>query len=649
MTNVIQSSLAAGELAPSLHGAVDLAKYDAGLAICENCYVNYRGGVSNRTGTQFIGYAASNTQNVILIPFQFKTTQTYILEFSHLKMRVIKDGGFVLNSSYLITNIEGNVVSIGSVSIPPEEGGEGVTPPPIVVGDTVFLEGIKGIPDLNGVTAKVSAVAGINITLVKITGGPLTYTGTYIGGGTLTAYFSMATPYQQQHLFELKHVQSADVMTITHRAYVMRDLTREGHANWTIEEVIIGAKIDPPSSGFNYHATAPSLLGSTPTKPAYFSYVITSVTEDGEESIASYRLDTGPVTNISAEAGTITISWDGVEGADGYNIYKALPAIVREGSHPDEGIPVGVSYGFVGFVKGTQFHDTNILPDFSTSPPTHFDPFADGAIVRVKMRKLGTGYDQDTVGYTIITSTGSGAILEPVVNMNGKVTAALVLKQGENYRSDDTVVFTGGGTGDDQADAFLEVSPLTGNWPGSTAYFQQRRCYASSDNSPVTVWMSQPGLFDNFDIARPLKDDDSIKADLVSKQVNDIRFMIEMPGGLVTLTGGGNAWQISGGGQNEPISPLSILATPQAYSGCANVIPIVINYDILYVQAQGSAIRDLTYNFFTNIYQGEDISVVSNHMFAGFTIRQWAWAEEPQRLVWAIRQQDGILLITDLS
>ena len=96
--STMQPSFSGGELAPSLHARVDLAKYATGLKTCRNFIVQAHGGVANRPGTKFICETANSAKITRLIPFEFNTTQTYILEFGHLTMRVIKDGGQVLSS-----------------------------------------------------------------------------------------------------------------------------------------------------------------------------------------------------------------------------------------------------------------------------------------------------------------------------------------------------------------------------------------------------------------------------------------------------------------------------------------------------------------------------------------------------------------------
>lgn len=194
----------------------------------------------------------------------------------------------------------------------------------------------------------------------------------------------------------------------------------------------------------------------------------------------------------------------------------------------------------------------------------------------------------------------------------------------------------------------IHQNPFLGVNPQVSSYFQQRLCYANGGGDLVqTFWMSKTGAPYNFDISNPIQANDSITGELVSLEVNEIKSMVPMPSGLIMLTTKG-AWQVSGGGggvgnQGGPVTPTTMAATPQAYVGANDVPPIVINYDLIFVQAKGSIVRDLTYNIYANIYTGNDISILSNHLFYDHQILEWAYAEEPYKIIWAIRE-DGILL-----
>jgi hypothetical protein len=67
------------------------------------------------------------------------------------------------------------------------------------------------------------------------------------------------------------------------------------------------------------------------------------------------------------------------------------------------------------------------------------------------------------------------------------------------------------------------------------------------------------------------------------------------------------------------------------------------------VQAKGSIVRDLNYNFYSNIYTGGDITLNSSHLFNLFQIQEWCWAEEPFKLIWAVRTDGALLSCTFLK
>lgn len=178
--------------------------------------------------------------------------------------------------------------------------------------------------------------------------------------------------------------------------------------------------------------------------------------------------------------------------------------------------------------------------------------------------------------------------------------------------------------------------------PSCVAYFEQRRVFAGSRANPATFWMSKPGQFTNFDVSDPTQDDDAITAALYAQEVNAINALVPMTSGLVALTSGG-AYLITGGANDAAVTPSTVKAPPQAFSGAQALIPLRIGDHILYAQARGSAVRDLAFNFYSNNFTGTDISVLSGHLLEGRKIVQWAYAEEPSKLVWAVRD-DGVLL-----
>jgi hypothetical protein len=96
--SLIQPSFTGGELSPSLYGRVDLARYNNSLKTCRNFIAQQYGGAKNRAGTRFIFEVKDSSKRCRLIPFEFSTTQTYVLEFGNLYMRAHSNGAVVESS-----------------------------------------------------------------------------------------------------------------------------------------------------------------------------------------------------------------------------------------------------------------------------------------------------------------------------------------------------------------------------------------------------------------------------------------------------------------------------------------------------------------------------------------------------------------------
>ena len=619
-------------------------------------------------------------------------------------------------------------------------------------GDWVQFSDIVGMTGLNGKTCIVTGAATVgstttfNLTDLFGTAIDTTLYGTYVSGNAARVY-TLTTPWAAVDLPYLKYTQSADTMSLccvnpeTETEYPPYELVRNGLTNWTLTQTTFASSVAAPTG---LTATA----NNSTTKNTHYSYVVTAIDANGEESVASAAV---AVTNndIAVNAGSNVLTWTAVTAASSYNIYKATPSYNQD-------VAPGVLYGYCGSSSGPNFTDTNITADFTKVPPLARNPFAQGAITQVTVTAAGSGLTQSTVGYTMSTSTGSGFAGKPIVNTSGGLAGFYIANGGQGYVDGDSIAITGGtiaggyidfvdsglpsdgdtvtlnsivitfkttvtganqchigsdlahtilglvGIAASSTDTHLTVATytasatrititynssgaggnaytlaasvatvsgphLTGGGTGSSAtvaislgatshtypsvpgYFQQRRVYANTLNTPDTYYMSQPGAFTNFDSSIPTSDSDAITGTPWGQQINGIQSMIGMPSGLIMLSGSG-AWQITGAGNGPSITPANQAASPQAYNGCSAIIPpIAINYDILYVQAKGSIVRDLSYNFFTAVYTGTDMTVLSNHLFTGRTIASWAWAEEPYKVAWAVQDNGRLLSFTFLK
>ena len=633
----IQTALNGGELSPDLFGRTDLEKYRKSCSTLRNFFASYRGGAASRAGTKFVGVCAQGNQgNANNVPpprtiqFQFSATQGYVIEAGQNYFRFITDGAYITEAPMNITNIS----ALGVVSAANSYAN----------GHEVYLSGIQGMINLNNRSYILANVTGSTFTLVStVTGQPINVSGypAYISGGTAARIYAIPTPYAASDIALLKFVQSADVMSITHPSYPPYDLTRISNTNWTLTKTAFGSSLSSPNASNASQGCATTVLNF------WYQFVATAVGSTGQESVAS------PVAYVlscdqSLIAGSLTVNCASVENATSYNFYEGPVTFVpgTTGSTGTGSVVQGGLFGFVGTSFGPGIVLSNVTPDFTVTPPLHTNPFATSSLLSVNMTAQGSGYNNTATTATIVSPIGQNPVLIPVV-IGGAIVWTNVQDGGAGLTGGEAVTFIDATSSGSGATATPVVGPSSGTYPSCVAYFQQRRFYANTNNNPDTYYASQPGAFTNMDTSIPVVDSDAIIGSPWSQQVNGIQWMINMPGGLVILTGLG-AWQLSGGSGGfavaNAVTPASQVASPQAYNGVSPTVPpIVINYDILYVQERGSIVRNLSYNYFVNIYTGTDMTVLSNHLFTGYTISQWAWAEEPWKLVWTIRN-DGVLL-----
>lgn len=179
-----------------------------------------------------------------------------------------------------------------------------------------------------------------------------------------------------------------------------------------------------------------------------------------------------------------------------------------------------------------------------------------------------------------------------------------------------------------------------GEYPGAVTYYEQRRWFAGTTDAPQNIWATRSGTESNLTTSVPSQDDDSLQFRIASRQQNAIRHLLPLAD-LIALTVGGEFRIFADGAPN--ITPTSLSIKPQGYSGASNVQPALTSGSILFVQAQGSRIRELSYKWESSAYTSTDISILAPHLFNGYTVSDLAYCRAPVPTLWCVRN-DGTLL-----
>lgn len=409
------------------------------------------------------------------------------------------------------------------------------------------------------------------------------------GGLVLTTgdvIYELATPYADSDVFSLKFTQSADVMTIVHPSYPPKELRRYAHDNWQIVDV--------------------------ETKNGPFEDI------NVDESVTVYA---------SGTTGTITLTASSaIFGAEqvGKLFYLEQPAV--------DSVPVWETSKSTSINDirraDSNYYRANTAGKTGTLRPSHTEGMAwDGW--------GGTGDDDTGVQWEYLHS-GFGIARITAVSGDGlSATADVISRIPENAVGSDKASYKW---------ARYAWNSVNG-YPSTVVYYQQRLYFAASSAYPQTIWASRTGDYKDFGKSNPVQDDDRIVYTYAGRQVNEIRHLIDV-GSLVVLTSGGEF--VATGDQNKVLTPSSFSLSSQGSNGSSDVPPIAVSNIALFIQEKGSVVRDLAYSFDVDGFQGNDLTILANHLFQKRSIVDWSFCIVPFSSAFCVRDDGKLLVLTYL-
>jgi hypothetical protein len=607
MVKYTQPSFAGGEVSPAVSARVDLSKRAVAAERAENFIVEVTGGMKSRPGTRFIA-EAKGTGPTRLIPFEFNTEQTYILELGDQYMRFYTYGAQILDGAtpyeiatpYLAADLfdlefaqSGDVMTIVHPDYAPRELVRFAAtdwrlteitfapsqPPPTALsvtnnysqsgdisnitkanpavvtsnghglstGAELEITGVSGMTELNGNTYRIVA---IDVDKFRLEGVDSKNFSNYTGGGTWSVNGDL-----------LKYKVTANNRATFEESLSALSASSISISNITQDEPAVVTTSSPHELEYGDEIYIDGVAGMTELNDRRFLVAgVPSSTTIELMSTSRTLIDStvygaytsgGSIrtafvkTRATAQAWDNTTSWQPAADADTYNVYRA----------DDNGL-----FGFIGRVDITTFHDDFIEADTLDTAPIAANPFEEGP----------------------------------------------------------------------------------GFWPSTTGFFQQRQIYGNSRAFPNRLWMTQTGVFYNFATSTPLRDDDAIVATLSARRINEIRHLIPLSD-LVVLTTG-TEYRVKGAG-DAAFTPSTVNVKPQSYYGTTALRPIVAGEVALYM-APGNFIRELSYQFSEDKFIGRDITVLARHLLDRQEIVDWDFAPSPYDIVWLVRGDGTALSLT---
>lgn len=174
----------------------------------------------------------------------------------------------------------------------------------------------------------------------------------------------------------------------------------------------------------------------------------------------------------------------------------------------------------------------------------------------------------------------------------------------------------------------------TYGYPSCVTFFQDRLCFAANDRQPYMVWMSKTGDYFNFGTERvdgSLTDDSAVAISFITRK--DFRILHLMAHSDLLIMTEGNEWIINGA---EVVTPTNASPRVQTSRGSTDVVPEMIGGQMIYVQRHGKTVRDLQYNFGTDSYDGQDLTILAKHITQDKVIVDSAYRQEPDYMVFFV-------------
>lgn len=185
---------------------------------------------------------------------------------------------------------------------------------------------------------------------------------------------------------------------------------------------------------------------------------------------------------------------------------------------------------------------------------------------------------------------------------------------------------------------------VTGDYPAGVTFFGQRIVFGGTVNKPNKIWLSKTDDYQDMSLGAGA-DDDAIQRTIASGKINAIRWLHGEKTLIIGTLGGEYVAQ---GDVSGLVAPTTLRSENQTKHGVSEVVPIQIGSTLLFIQRQGTKIRQFVYDYNRDRHVARDITVLSEHITKP-SITCWTYQEEPWSTVWGVRSDGVAVTLTYLE
>lgn len=424
----------------------------------------------------------------------------------------------------------------------------------------------------------------------------------------------IVSPYTENDLGDIQFVQSADVMTIVHGSYSVRELKRIAENDFTLteKEYKYPPVLDPNLD--DEHTITPSgvdvdaSITLTANKDTF-----TSGNVGGFFQLIHVRKENEIAKDFKADGTSDTLEVFGYWTFTTHGTWTGTLKIQRSYDN-------GASW--------KDFRSYSAANDSNTS--TSGTEEDDNVLYRLKMED----YQQSSTGTLKLCRC---LFSNPDFTINGVVKITSVT----DTKHADAVVKRklGGNTATNE---WNEGAWSTRRgFPRTISFFEERMIFGGNAARPQTVWGSRTNSWDDFLLGD--KDDDGIEFMLASDTVNTICWLCQHDALVIGTMD--SEWTLSSADAGAALTPSNFRVRRQSVYGSTNVTASMVGDTILFVQRGGRKVREFVYQWEKDGYVSPDMTILADHITAS-GVKECALQQLPDSILWCVLNNGAIAALT---
>ncbi|MCK5133512.1 MAG: hypothetical protein KAR40_15335 [Candidatus Sabulitectum sp.] len=616
-----------------------------------NAIPTQQGPTLRRSGTVYAVPAYLNAKSSTLIPFVFSNEQAQCLEFAHNQIRFVDETGVLTETPITITAV---VTESPFVVTVPSAGA--------VVGDRLALAGFPASLNTNGTIAEITAKAGDDYTLAHTYANPDVLD---VSAATAARVYTVASTYTETDLPNLRVLQSLDVIFLFCVGHPVRTLSRMGAVDWALAEVEWrdGPYLDQSTDGVTL------TLGATGNATTTASGTGSGSGSGGHAAELAFDEDDSTYWESSTnQTGRIEFTPTTPFVATGYCVFMSSANddanyIVEDyapGDFTFEGYD-GAAWVVLDAQRSYVLYEGSRSVLFTVKSKEVFDKYA----LDITRCTRNGPIPPRVSGLAVVSDASAlvGVTASAVTGINGG-SGFLATDVGRlvRVRGLDNLwrpLRITGYTSPTVVTAKLESAPFPGiepafnwrlgawsetdGWPIGGVFFDDRLVLVGAAGVPDMVAGSVTGDYNNLAPTGPggeVLADNAINVRLLSRELAKA-FWVDTDEKSILIGTGSGVWVLQVPDPAKAFGPLNFKARRASKRGAADVSPIAVDHQLLYVQKARRALRELVYSFDIDGYKVPSLSVFASHIGAT-RFAQMVYAAEPHSIVWG-RQDDGTL------